>query len=325
MIMNDEIMVYFEEEPGSFMYDLQLFAEDLRMGISGEEEMMRLEDLQADRRMAETLWLAEEEAYDELELFLSEFEYDDDYSIPFERFDRLPQLIDEPNPEMDLFFDMDILEDNIYDWESLENNVEILDLYADDFDFYNDFEFDPDMEYFGPDDFYEFEEAMDWGYEYPEYYDEIDQLEYNFNLLPNNDMEALDDFFNDPVYLDLLYEMENSEYIWSDEYSGEESYYIEENFGEFIEEPYYEDDFIYMEDPYYLEEPYYEDDFIYMEDPYYIEEPIYYEDPYFIEEPVYIDDSYYIEESAYINDPYYIEEPVYIDNQYYLEEPVYIQ
>ena len=302
-IINYELLEYLEEEPGSFMYEMQLFAEDFRMDFSGEEEKQRLEDLQADRRMAETLWLIEEENFEELDDFLIDLNEEDFY---FDDFDILPQLIEFPESEMDDFWEMDFFDeeiwdeeiwneelwdDNTFDLESLEESIELLDSFSGEFDYYADFEYDPDMEFVGPEYFYEFDEAMDWVEEYPEYYDEMMDFEYQFELLPENDMDGYYELFNDPEYLEIL---------------------------DIMEDPYYIEEPIYMDDPMYFDEPEFIEDPYSFDDPYYIEEPGFIDDPYYIEEPM------YIEEPVYYDDPYYIEEPMYIEEPVYFEEPLYI-
>ena len=204
--VNAELLKNLKKEPGTLIYEAQLWAEKLRLKISDDETIERLEALQEKRRIAETLWLAEKGEEINLQKLLERPGLDGKL---LERLDKLPQLMIDPDSKIERFFDMDVLERNTFDLKTLENNIQKLDLNILE----DKFNFDMELNILRPEALEDLKRAMIWLKNHPGITAEMKLLSDRIDNLPQNDMEALSKLFNSSEYLELLERMENRQEI----------------------------------------------------------------------------------------------------------------
>lgn len=204
--MNAEILKNLKEEPGTLLHEAQLWAEKIRIKFADEKTKEKLLTLQDNRRLAETLWLAEKGEDKKLQDFLTRPELKD---LTLPRLDKLPQLMIAPEANIKNLFNNQDLNNNVFDIKTLENNIQKLELniLPNKFDFNRDFNFEVGYEFLSAEDLAQIKRAMQWINNNPELVEQMQNLSEEFNNLPQNDMVALLDFVNSTEYLALLEEM----------------------------------------------------------------------------------------------------------------------
>jgi len=120
--VNNELLKYLKEEPGTMMYEAQLLAEKIKGRVLNSKNLDRLKE---DRRLAETLWLAEKGEDKQLQNLLNRPELK---NILNKNKALLPEILENKRDNIKNLFNDIKVENRVFDLDSFRNEIQQIDI-----------------------------------------------------------------------------------------------------------------------------------------------------------------------------------------------------
>jgi hypothetical protein len=197
--VNNELLKYLKEEPGTIMYEAQLLAEKIKGRVLNSN---KLEELKANRRLAETLWLVEKGEDKKLKELLARPELK---NILDDRKHILPEILDNKRENIRNLFDNVKTEDRVFDLDGFRDEIKRIDINLNppsEFEKMDGFSFGLDGDSASPENMEGFLRMAEFFEKNPE---AIKKLEYLASRLDKFDPQGpkdLEIMFNSPEYIE---------------------------------------------------------------------------------------------------------------------------
>lgn len=198
--VNNELLKYLKEEPGTMMYEAQLLAEKIKGRVLNNDN---LEELKDNRRLAETLWLAEKGEDKELKILLDRPELK---NILDRNKALLPEMLENKRDNIINLFDDIKIEDRVFDLDGFRNEIQKIDINLNripEKEFDNTFKFGMQADFTkDSEDWESFVRMMEFFEKNPEAIEKLDHLASRLDKFDPQGPKDLEIMFNSPEYIE---------------------------------------------------------------------------------------------------------------------------